>query len=38
MINVIFLSFILDEEVEVIPFFSVVFFRFANLEVIKSFL
>ena len=36
--NLIFLSFILDEEVEVISFFSVFFFRLANVEVIMSFL
>ena len=36
--NLIFLSFILDEEVVVISFFSVFFFRLANVEVIMSFL
>ena len=38
MTNSIFLSFILDEEVVVISFFSVFFFRLANVEVIMSFL
>ena len=38
MTNLIFLSFILDEEMEVISFFSVFFFRLANVEVIMSFL
>jgi len=38
MTNLFFLSFILDEKVEVISFFSVFFFRLANVEVIMSFL
>ena len=38
MTNLIFLSFILDEEVEVISVFSAFFFRLANVEVIMSFL
>ena len=38
MTNSIYLSFILDEKVEVISFFSTFFFRLANVEVIMSFL
>ena len=38
MTNSIFLSFILDEEMEVTSFFSEFFFRLANVEVIMSFL